>query len=148
VPKPYPEEFREDVVRVARNRPDGVTLEQVAADFGVHPMTLSKWLRVAAVEDGSKPGVTRAEQSELRQARKRIKLLEQENEVLRRAAAYLSQANLPGKALPARERAGRRRDPRRVLAALVGAVCGLIATDLMVLDRRSALLPGSGTRTV
>ena len=30
------------VVRVARNRPDGVTLEQVAADFGVHPMTLSK----------------------------------------------------------------------------------------------------------
>jgi transposase len=97
VPKPYPEEFREDVIRVARNRPEGVTLEQVAADFGVHPMTLSKWLRVAGVEDGGKPGVTRAEQAELREARKRIKLLEQENEVLRRAAAYLSQANLPGK---------------------------------------------------
>ena len=97
MPKPYPEEFREDVVRVARNRPDGVTLEQIAADFGVHPMTLSKWMRVSAVEDGSKPGVTRAEQAELREARKRIKLLEQENEVLRRAAAYLSQANLPGK---------------------------------------------------
>lgn len=97
MPKPYPEEFREDVVRVARNRPDGVTLEQIAADFGVHPMTLSKWLRVAAVEDGSRPGATRADQAELREARKRIKLLEQENEVLRRAAAYLSQANLPGK---------------------------------------------------
>jgi transposase len=97
VPKPYPEEFREDVVRVARNRAEGVTLEQVAADFGVHPMTLSKWLRAAAVEDGSKPGVTRAEQAELRELRKRNKLLEQENEVLRRAAAYLSQANLPGK---------------------------------------------------
>ena len=97
MPKPYPEEFREDVVRVARNRPDGVTLEQIAADFGVHPMTLSKWLRDAAVEDGSKPGTTRAEQVELREARKRIKLLEQENEVLRRAAAYLSQANLPRK---------------------------------------------------
>ena len=82
---------------MARNRPEGVTLEQVAADFGVHPMTLSKWLRVAAVEDGTQPGVTRAEQAELREARKRIKLLEQENEVLRRAAAYLSQANLPGK---------------------------------------------------
>ncbi len=59
MPKPYPEEFREDVVRVARDRPDGVTLEQIAADFGVHPMTLSKWLRVAAVEDGVRPGVTR-----------------------------------------------------------------------------------------
>jgi hypothetical protein len=35
--------------------------------------------------------------ADLREARKRIRLLEQENEVLRRAAAYLSQANLPGK---------------------------------------------------
>jgi transposase len=97
VSKPYPEEFREDVVRVARNRPDGVTLEQIAADFGVHPITLSKWLRKAAVEDGVKPGVSHAEHSENRELRKRVRLLEQENEVLRRAAAYLSQANLPGK---------------------------------------------------
>jgi len=97
VPKPYPEEFGEDVVRVARNRPDGVTLEQIAADFGVHPMTLSKWLRNAAVEDGGRPGATRAEQVQTRELRKRVRLLEQENEVLRRAAAYLSQANLPGK---------------------------------------------------
>jgi transposase len=41
--------------------------------------------------------VTASESSELRELRKRNKLLEQENEVLRRAAAYLSQANLPGK---------------------------------------------------
>ena len=34
----------------------GVTLEQIAADFGVHPITLSKWLRKADVEDGVKPG--------------------------------------------------------------------------------------------
>ncbi|WP_165398231.1 hypothetical protein [Streptomyces albidoflavus] len=38
MPKPYPEEFREDVVRVARNREPGVTLEQIAADFGVPPI--------------------------------------------------------------------------------------------------------------
>ena len=40
---------------------------------------------------------TVTELAELREAKKRIRLLEQENEVLRRAAAYLSQANLPGK---------------------------------------------------
>lgn len=96
MPKPYPEEFRADVVRVARNREDGVTIEQVALDFGVHPMTLQKWLRRAAVDDGA-PGQTSTESAELREARKRIRLLEQENEVLRRAAAYLSQAQLPGK---------------------------------------------------
>ncbi len=97
VPKPYPEEFRDDVVRVARGREPGVTIEQVAKDFGVHPMTLQKWLRRASVEDGSVPGVTRTEASEIRELRRRNRLLEQENEVLRRAAAYLSQANLPGK---------------------------------------------------
>jgi transposase len=94
VSKPYPEEFREDV---ARDRGPGVTLEQVAADFGVHVMTLSKWMRRADVDDGVKPGTTSQESAELREARRRIKLLEQENEVLRRAAAYLSQAHLPGK---------------------------------------------------
>ena len=51
----------------------------------------------ADVEDGVKPGTTATENADLREARKRIRLLEQENEVLRRAAAYLSQANLPGK---------------------------------------------------
>src|ERR1700760_2144027 len=56
--KPFPKEFREDVVRVARERGPGVTLEQIASDFGVHPITLSKWLRRADVEDGVKPGVT------------------------------------------------------------------------------------------
>jgi transposase len=61
---------------VARSRPDGATLEQIAADFGVHPMTLSKWLRNAAVEGGASPGVTRAESAETRQLRKRVRLLE------------------------------------------------------------------------
>jgi len=97
VPKPYPREFRDDVVRVARNREPGVSVEQIAKDFGVHPMTLFKWMRQADVDDGARPGTSRAEGVELREARKRIRLLEQENEVLRRAAAYLSQANLPGK---------------------------------------------------
>ncbi|MBF6469351.1 IS3 family transposase [Nocardia beijingensis] len=95
MPKPYPREFRDDVVRVARNRDDGVTLEQVAADFGVHPVTLSKWMRQADVDEGAKPGISTGESAELRAAKRRIRLLEQENEVLKKAAAYFAQANLP-----------------------------------------------------
>ena len=97
MPKPYPKEFREDVVRVARNREPGVHLKQVAADFGISESCLTNWMKTADVEDGIQPGTTSADNAELREARKRIRLLEQENEVLRRAAAYLSQANLPGK---------------------------------------------------
>ncbi|MET8310760.1 IS3 family transposase [Micromonospora sp. NPDC005173] len=100
MPKPYPREFRDDVVRVARDRDPGVTVEQIAKDFGVHPMTLFKWLRQADIDAGIKPGVSGSDSAELREARKRIKLLEQENEVLRRAAAYLSQANLPKRLYP------------------------------------------------
>ena len=97
VPKPYPQEFRDDVVRVARNREPGVHLKQIAADFGISESCLTSWMKSADAEDGTKPGTTTADNAELREARKRIRLLEQENEVLRRAAAYLSQANLPGK---------------------------------------------------
>ena len=97
MPKPYPREFREDVIRVARNRESDVLLKTIASDFGISESCLNGWLRSADVEDGFKPGTTAAENAELRDAKKRIRLLEQENEVLRRAAAYLSQANLPGK---------------------------------------------------
>ncbi|MCF6389375.1 IS3 family transposase [Mycobacterium sp. MBM] len=100
MPRPYPREFRDDVVRVARSRDDGVTIEQVATDFGVHPMTLHKWMRQADIDEGTKPGKSTGESAELRDARRRIKLLEQENEVLRRATAYLSQANLPKRLYP------------------------------------------------
>ena len=43
--KPYPKEFRDDVVRIARNREPGVELS--AKDFGVHFTTLYLWMKTA-----------------------------------------------------------------------------------------------------
>ena len=97
MPKPYPREFREDVIRVARNREPGVRIKDVAADFGVSESCLQNWLTQADRDDGLRSGPASDDNAELREAKKRIRLLEQENEVLRRAAAYLSQAQLPGK---------------------------------------------------
>ena len=94
MPGPYPREFREDVVAVARRRESGVTIKQIATDFGISEATLQNWLRQADVEEGNRPGQTAADAAEARELKKRIRRLEQENEVLRRAAAYLSQANL------------------------------------------------------
>ncbi len=51
----------------------------------------------ADIDDGTEPGTTSQESAKLREAGRRIKLLEQENEGLRRAAAYLSQGASAGK---------------------------------------------------
>jgi len=95
MPRPHPKEFRDDVVAVARK--SEAPIAQIAKDFGISESCLRNWLARADVEDGVRPGVTTAESVELRELKRRNRLLEQENEVLRRAAAYLSQANLPGK---------------------------------------------------
>ena len=97
MPRPYPREFRDDVIRVARSREPGVRLRDIASDFGISESCLNNWLAQADRDDGIRAGATSEELVENRELRKRLRLLEQENEVLRRAAAYLSQANLPGK---------------------------------------------------
>lgn len=93
MPKASPKEFRNDVIAVARR--GEAPISRIVKDFGVSDSCLQRWLKIADVEDGIKPGVTQADATELREARKRIRLLEQENEILRRAAAYLSEASLP-----------------------------------------------------
>lgn len=95
VVKAYPEEFRRDVIAVARK--GEAPIRQVAKDFGISETCLQRWLRIADRDDGvtvPKPAASGGD-AELREARKRIRLLEQENEILRRAAAYLSQSSLP-----------------------------------------------------
>ena len=95
MPKPYPKEFRDDVVAVARQ--GQAPLTQIAKDFGISETCLSNWIKKADIEDGNRPGLTAKEAELVRDLKRHNRLLEQENEVLRRAAAYLSQANLPGK---------------------------------------------------
>ena len=93
MPKAFPVEFRRDVVAVARKRE--VTLTQIAKDFGISEACLHRWLKLADVEDGVRPGVTAAEAAEIRELRKRNRVLEQENEILRRAAAFFARDALP-----------------------------------------------------
>jgi transposase len=93
VPKPFPKEFRDDVVAIARLRE--VSFAQIAKDFGISETTVQNWVHRAEIDEGLKPGLSSSEHAENRELRKRVRLLEQENEVLRRAAAYLSQGSLP-----------------------------------------------------
>jgi transposase len=93
VPTAYPLEFRRDVVAVALRRQ--APMSQIAKDFGISESCLHRWVKRAEIEDGVREGLTVAEESEIRELRKRNRLLEQENEVLRRAAVYLGQGLVP-----------------------------------------------------
>lgn len=94
MPKAYPVEFRHRAV--AKNREADVSLKQIAADFGISYATLTNWMRQDATDAGEREGRTTDQKDELRELRQLNRLLEQEN-LLLRAAAYLSQANLPSK---------------------------------------------------
>jgi transposase-like protein len=93
MPKAFPSEFRRDVVAVALQ--SDAPISQVARDFGISESCLQRWLKLDDIEEGRRPGVTQSESVALREANKRIRLLEQENEVLRRAAAYLGRGVNP-----------------------------------------------------
>jgi transposase-like protein len=84
-------------VAVSQSREAGVTIKEIAIDFGISVACLrnccANWMLIPAEGLGS-PLLSPLRNRELR---RRNRLFEQENEVLRRAAAYLSHANLPGK---------------------------------------------------
>ncbi len=50
-------------------------IAQVAKDFGISESCLRNWLHHADVEDGHRPGVTRAESEEVSDLRRRNRLL-------------------------------------------------------------------------
>ena len=100
MPKPFPAEFRRDVIAVARKGEASVA--QVARDFGISESCLQRWLKIADREDGLVPPASgdrgsggKDSDAELRELRRRNKLLEQENEILRRATAYFARDVLP-----------------------------------------------------
>jgi len=93
MPKAFPEEFRRDVVAVARRKE--APISQIARDFGISEACVHRWLKRADIEDGVREGRTLAEEAEIRELKKRNRLLEMENEVLRRAAVYLGRGVNP-----------------------------------------------------
>lgn len=91
--KRYTDEFKADAVALVRQ---GALQWQVCQDLGISKTALSKWVHEAERSARGLPRpVSKEENAGMRELMKRNRLLEQENEVLRRAAAYLSQGHLP-----------------------------------------------------
>lgn len=82
---PYPLEFR-GAVRLVRT--GGKLIREVADDLGVSEQTLRNWLRQADLDDGRRSdGLTSSEQEELRTLRRKVRVLDEDREILKKAAA-------------------------------------------------------------
>jgi transposase len=86
--KPYAPEFRREAVALYC-RTDR-TLGELAHDLGVSRESLRLWVQQAQVERGDRDGLTGDEREELRELRTRVLLLEQEREILKKAAAFFA----------------------------------------------------------
>jgi len=88
----YSDEFKSDAVALVES---GIAAKQVVKDLGISRTALQSWVRDARFKaHGMTPSKDPDEQRQMRAALKRIRELEMENEVLRRAAAYLSQVHI------------------------------------------------------
>jgi transposase len=86
VPRRYPAEFRRKVLDLIEA---GKTIAEVAASLGVSDQTIYNWRNQDRVDRGLRQGVTTIESVELANARRRIRELETELEVVRRANELL-----------------------------------------------------------
>lgn len=92
MPKPpYPPEFREEAIRLVRD--GGRKLSEVARNLGVSSETLRKWLRQEEIDSEDREGLSTAEREELRHLRREVRLLREEREILKKAAAFFAQEN-------------------------------------------------------
>jgi len=79
-------EFRQRVVDLVES---GRPVRQVVQDLGISDQSIDTWRRQARIDAGLEPGLTTAEHTELAAARKRIRELESELAIHRRATELL-----------------------------------------------------------
>lgn len=102
MPTPYPKEFRDDVIAVARKGDESIA--QVARSFGISESCLHRWIHIAERDEARGTGrvpakLSAASEADLAAENNELwrlaKKLEHENEILRRATAYFARDVLP-----------------------------------------------------
>jgi transposase len=90
---PYPPAFRAEAVQLVHA--NGRSLGQVAKDLGVHHETLRSWVKQTEVDGGRRAGLTTEERTELARLRRENRILKEEREILRKAAAFFAAESAP-----------------------------------------------------
>jgi transposase len=85
---PYPKEFRQQIVELARA---GRSASELAEEFEPSDQTIRTWIKQADLDDGTRDdGLPTGEREELRMLRKELRRLKQERDILAKAAAWFA----------------------------------------------------------
>ena len=90
---PYSEQFKRDAVRLLRS--SGRSPTQLAKELGISRGSLANWTKQAGVNEGKAEGLTSDEREELRRLRRENKVLAEEREILKKAAAFFAKDSEP-----------------------------------------------------
>jgi transposase len=85
---PYPPAFRAEAVRLVQS--SGKSIPVIANDLGVSDQALRGWAKQAALAGGERDGLTTEEREELRHLRREVRILKEEREILKKAAAFFA----------------------------------------------------------
>ena len=92
MPAPECPECRRRAVELARRREKPIA--QIARDLGIAESGLRRWMAQADIDDGHAEGLSTDERKELVELRRKNRVLEMENEILKRASAYFARENV------------------------------------------------------
>ena len=89
---PYSLDFRREAVALLRS--SGRSVPQVAAELGMSPQSLRNWAHQWKVDDGAAEGLTSVEREELRRLRRELRVVTEEREILKKAAAFFAKESV------------------------------------------------------
>jgi transposase len=92
MPAPHPPEFRRRAVELARLREKPIA--QIAKDLKISESCLRRWMDLADVDEGNKPGLSSDERAELVRLRRENRVQAMEIEILKRASAFFARENV------------------------------------------------------
>jgi len=86
--RPYPPEFKREAVELYRRSDKSIAV--VASELGIATESLRAWNKQHAVDAGEREGLSTPEREELRELRRKLLRVEQERDLLKRAAAFFA----------------------------------------------------------